>query len=135
MAPESISRIRRVVLLLLCYSSLGYSSDIYILSYKTQVKNNQLIYQSLSASKAMMKVNKSMVKSTTILLNKQCLVKNFFHCYESEILEFLLKTDVYVQSIAKTQSLVATSFSELVIRPQYVQVEFNDTFVKMSLLK
>ena len=83
----------------------------------------------------MMKVDKSIVKSTTILLSKQCLVKNFFHCYESEILEFLLKTDVYVQSIAKTQRLVATSFSELVIRPQYVQVEFNDTFVKMSLLK
>ncbi len=135
MAREPISRIRRVVLLLLCFSSLGYSYDLYILSYKTQVKNNQLIYQSLLASKAMMQVDKSIVKSTTILLSKQCLVKNFFNCYESEILDFLLKTDVYVQSIAKTQSLVATSFSELVIRPQYVQVEFNDTFVKMSLLK
>ena len=71
----------------------------------------------------------------TIVLDKKCKQKNFFICYETEVLEYLLKTDVHIQSIAKSEKLIAQTFSELQIPPQYVQVEFNDTFVKIALLK
>jgi hypothetical protein len=80
-------------------------------------------------------VNKKAHKTVTIALDKACKQRDFFRCYESEVLEILLKSEVRIQSIAKTEKLIAQSFSELQISPQYVQVEFNDTFVKMSLLK
>ena len=70
----------------------------------------------------------------TILLDKKCKKSDFFSCYESEILDYLIKTDVYIKSSDVSEKLVVHTFSELQIRPQYVQVEFNDTFVKISLL-
>ena len=78
--------------------------------------------------------DKKPTNPTTILLDKQCKKSDFFSCYESEVLEYLLKTDVYIKSSDVSEKLVARTFSELQIRPQYVQVEFNDTFVKISLL-
>ena len=136
MARNFISRFRRVVYFVLSLGSVTlFASDVYILSYKTQVKNSQILHQSLYASLAMTAISKKPYNSTTILLDKQCRKADFFSCYESRILDYLLKTDVYIKSIDKNQKLVATTFSELQIRPQYVQVEFNDTFVKISLLK
>lgn len=136
MARNFISRFRRVVYLLLSFGSvILFASDVYILSYKSQVKNSQIVHQSLYASLAMTEISKKPFNTTTILLDKRCHKIDFFSCYESRILDYLLKTDVYVKSIDKSQKLVATTFSELQIRPQYVQVEFNDTFVKISLLK
>lgn len=136
MAQKSFSRIRRVVLLLLlsCTPSLVLG-EVYILSYQSQVKNSQIIHQSLFASKAMMPHSMQIVETQTVFLTKECSVNNFFHCYESEILDFLLKFDVHIKSEDRIQKLIGRSFSELNIAPQYVEVEFNDTFVKISLLK
>jgi hypothetical protein len=136
MAQNFISRFRRVVFfsLLLCSEYL-LASEVFILSYQSQVKDSQLIYQSLFASKAMTPVHKKIVRETTILLTKKCPSHKFFSCYESEVLEFLLHGNVHIRSIDKSEKLVATNFTELNISPQYVQVEFNDTSVKISLLK
>lgn len=79
--------------------------------------------------------NKKPINTITIYLDKECPKKDFFSCYESEILDYLLKTDVYIKSSDVSEKLVARTFSELQIKPQYVQVEFNDTFVKISLLQ
>ena len=79
-------------------------------------------------------IDKKPTNPTTIFLDKKCKKSDFFSCYESEVLEYLLKTDVYIKSSDVSEKLVARTFSELQIRPQYVQVEFNDTFVKISLL-
>lgn len=135
MARNFISRFRRVVLSVLStWSVTLFASDIYILSFKTQVKDTQVIYQSLFASLAMTATDKKPSNPTTIFLNKKCKKSHFFSCYESEILDYLYKTDVYIKSSDVSEKLVARTFSELQIRPQYVQVEFNDTFVKISLL-
>ena len=136
MARNFISRIRRVALFVLSFWSVTlFASDIYILSLKTQVKDTQVIHQSLFASLAMTAIDKTPSRTTTIFLDKNCSEKDFFRCYESEVIDFLLTSDVYIRSFDRSEKLVATTFSELQIRPQYVQVEFNDTFVKMSLLK
>ena len=80
-------------------------------------------------------VKMKIVKEKTILLTKKCSQNKFFSCYEPEILDFLLQFDVHIKSMDKSEKLVETNFSELNISPQYIQVEFNDTFVKISLLK
>jgi len=135
MARNFISRFRGVILFVLStWSATLFASDIYILSFKTQVKNTQVIHQSLFASQAMTTTDKKPVNSTTIFLDKNCKKNDFFSCYESEVLDYLLKSDVYIKSSDVSEKLVARTFSELQIRPQYVQVEFNDTFVKISLL-
>jgi len=136
MAQHVISRFCRLILcsLLLCSGPL-LASEVYILSYKSQVKDSRLIYQSLYASKAMTPINKKIFKEKTIFLTKECSKNRFFICYEAEILEFLMQSDVYIKSIDKSEKLVATNFTELNISPKYIQVEFNDTFVKIALLK
>ncbi len=87
------------------------------------------------ASKAMTKVDKTPQEPITIYLDKKCTKRSFFRCYETEILAFLYKSQVLIRSFDKTLQLQAQTFSELQIPPQYVQVEFNDTFAKISLLK
>lgn len=134
MAQNFISRFRRVVLTLTLAPFFLLASDVYILSYTSQVKNNQLIHQSLYASLAMTPVKKKVLQTYTISLDKECKQSDFFNCYESEVLDILLKSDVRIYAQALTQKLIAQSFSQLQIAPQYVEVEFNDTFVKISLL-
>jgi len=134
MAQYFISCFCRVVLTLTLAPFFLVASDVYILSYKSQVKNNQLIYQSLYASLAMTAVEKKILKTYIIVLDKECKQSAFFQCYESQILDILFKWDVHIHARALTKKLIAQSFSQLQIAPQYVQVEFNDTFVKISLL-
>ncbi len=137
MAQDFISRFCRVVFLILCLNGgVLFAKDIYILSYKSQIKNNQLIYQSLYASKAMTPItDMHSVKAKTVFLTKECSKPKFFECYETEILNFLLQGDVLIHGHDSSEKLRATTFAELNISPQYLQVEFNDTFVKITLLK
>ena len=75
-------------------------------------------------------------KSHTIILDKTCKQSQFFHCYEEEILDFMFKEGVFIQAHDETQNLVnKSSFIQLNLPAQYLQVEFNDTFVKIALLK
>ena len=111
-------------------------ADVFIVSYQAQVKDSQILHQSLLASKAMTTPPKNIIKTQTLLLDKKCKKAQFFICYEEKILDFMFKEGVYIQARDQTRNLVnQSSFIQLNLPPQYLQVEFNDTFVKMALLK
>ena len=111
-------------------------ADVFIVSYQAQVKDSQILHQSLLASKAMTKTSQKVLKSQTLLLDKTCSKAQFFSCYEDKVLDFMFKEGVLIRSHDQTINLVnQSSFIQLSLPPQYLQVEFNDTFVKMALLK
>lgn len=110
-------------------------SQTYILSYKAQVKDSELIHQSLYASKSMTphSLHKQWTKSINLL--KACQQQDFFSCYQEELIDMLYQHEVSVQSISKKDSFNIHSFSEVNVAPTYFEVNFYDSFVKISLLK
>ena len=111
-------------------------ADVFIVSYEAQVKDSQILHQSLLASKAMTKAPQNIIKTQTLLLDKECSKAKFFSCYEDKVLDFMFKEGVMIRSHDQTVNLVnQSSFIQLNLPPQYLQVEFNDTFVKMALLR
>lgn len=110
-------------------------ADVFIVSVKVQVKDAQLLNSSLMASLAMSETTKTSYKTTQIILSKSCKSKDFFQCYESEIINFLVEDKAIIKAYATNRSLQNKNFSELIVPPTYMKVEFKDTLAKIALLK
>ena len=122
-------------LVALLFGIIPLFGDIFLVSYRAQVKDATLLHESLYASKAMTATHKIAQVSQTIFLTKSCKQEDFFRCYEEEILDFLYTQQALIQTHDTTQSLCTRSFLELNIPPLYLKVDFNDTFAKIALLK
>ena len=119
---------------LFCSVNLLFA-DVYIVSIKVQVKDAQLLNSSLMASKAMRAVSKTPYKHKTILLSKTCKQKDFFECYEDEIIDYLVQEKVIIKAYSQNLSYQNQNFTELIVPPTYLQVDFKDTLAKIALLK
>ena len=109
---------------------------VYIVSVQIAVKNTQLYHTSFMASPAMSAVDiNTTYAPTKIFLTKTCKQEDFFDCYKQEVIDYLLTQEVHIQSYEKNINLVNQNFTQLIVPPAYIQVEFNDTLAKIALIK
>ena len=87
------------------------------------------------ASLAMSETKKKPYKIKEIILSKNCKIKNFFKCYEDELIDFLVQEKAIIRAYSQNLSLQNKNFSELIVPPTYLQVDFKDTLAKIALLK
>lgn len=110
------------------------ASDIFIVSYRAQIKNAVVISESFHFSKAMTPIKSTKAQTLKLYSPNETDIHTFIHTNKDDIIEFLMHYGAHTRSDEHTQNSMSTSLISLSFAPTYVTVDFNDDYGTITRL-
>jgi len=110
------------------------ASDIFIVSYRTEIKNSVVISDSFHFSKAMTQIESTPAQSLKLYATHPNEVNTFVNEHKDEIIEFLLRCGADTRADEYSKNSMSRSLITLSFAPTYITVDFNDDYATITRL-
>lgn len=110
------------------------ASDIFIISYRAQIKNAVVISESFHFSQAMTQIKSTPAQTLRLYSPKETDINAFIHSHKDKITEFLMHYGVHTRSDEHTHNSMTSSLITLTFPPTYITVDFNDDYATITRL-
>ena len=110
------------------------ASDIFIVSYRAQIKNAVVISESFHFSQAMTQIKSTKAQTLKLYSPNEANINALIHSNKDEIIEFFMHYGVHTRSDEHTKNSISTSLITLTFPPTYITVDFNDDYATITRL-